>query len=161
MLPLLQRVEFWTPMLSLLQRVTTSTVTIDGVVVGEIGRGILVFVGVEKGDGEREVDRMVERILGYRMFSDGQGRMNRSVSDVEGGVLLVPQFTLPADTRSGMRPGLSPAAPPDVGRRLFEYVVDTARGRYGRVASGEFGAHMQVSLVNDGPVTFMLQVGQS
>lgn len=145
-------------MLSLLQRVATSTVTIDGVVVGQIGRGILVFVGVEKGDGEREADRMVERILGYRIFSDGQARMNGSVTDIEGGVLLVPQFTLPANTRSGMRPSLSPAAPPDVGRALFDYLLDTARARYGEVASGEFGAHMQVSLVNDGPVTFMLQV---
>ena len=147
-------------MLSLLQRVTTATVTIDGVVVGKIDKGVLVFVGVEKGDGEGDAERMVERILGYRLFSDGQGRMNRSVSDIEGGVLLVPQFTLPADTRSGMRPSLSPAAPPDVGRPLFDYLLDTARARHGHVASGEFGAHMQVSLVNDGPVTFMLQVGR-
>lgn len=145
-------------MLSLLQRVTTSTVTVDGEVVAHIERGLLAFVGVEKDDGEWEAERMVERILGYRMFGDGEGRMNLSVTDVDGGVLLVPQFTLPADTRSGMRPSFSSAAPPDVGRALFDYLLETARSRYDEVASGRFGAHMQVSLVNDGPVTFMLQV---
>lgn len=148
-------------MLALLQRVTTSSVAIDGEMVAHIGRGLLVFVGVEKDDGEREVERMVERILGYRMFGDGRGRMNLSVADIEGGVLLVPQFTLPADTRSGMRPSLSPAAPPEVGRALFYYLLETARARHGDVASGRFGARMQVSLVNDGPVTFMLQVRRS
>lgn len=145
-------------MLALLQRVSSSSVTVDDEVVGRIGTGLLVFVGIEKGDREAEADRMLERILGYRMFSDDQGRMNRSVADVGGGVLLVPQFTLPADTRSGMRPSLSPAAPPDVGRALFDYLLETARRQYDTVASGEFGAQMQVSLVNDGPVTFMLQV---
>ncbi len=145
-------------MLALLQRVTEARVSIDERVVGHIGKGLLVFVGVEKEDGEPQADRMLERLLGYRVFSDGQGRMDRSVSDIRGGVLLVPQFTLPADTRSGMRPSLSPAAPADVGRRLFGYLVDAARARHANVASGEFGAHMQVSLNNDGPVTFMLRV---
>jgi D-tyrosyl-tRNA(Tyr) deacylase len=145
-------------MLALLQRVTEARVTIDGQVVASIGEGLLVFVGVEKSDNEAQVDRMLERILGYRVFSDDQGRMNRSVRDIEAGVLLVPQFTLPADTRSGMRPSLSLAAPPDVGGALFAYLHKTAKGRYPKVASGVFGAHMQVSLTNDGPVTFMLQV---
>ena len=145
-------------MLALLQRVTEAEVSIDRQVVGRIGMGLLVFVGVEKGDGKVEADRMLERVLGYRIFSDGKGRMNRSVTDIQGGVLLVPQFTLPADTRSGMRPSLSPAAAPDAGRELFEYFLAKARARHPDVASGEFGAHMQVSLTNDGPVTFMLQV---
>jgi D-tyrosyl-tRNA(Tyr) deacylase len=145
-------------MLTLLQRVTEARVSVAERVVGRIGEGLLVFVGVEKGDGEGQADRMLERVLGYRMFSDGKGNMNRSVTDTRGGVLLVPQFTLTADTRSGMRPSLSPAAPADVGRRLFGYLVDAARARYADVACGEFGAHMQVSLNNDGPVTFMLQV---
>lgn len=145
-------------MLALLQRVTEAAVSIDERVVGRIGTGLLVFVGVEKGDEEPHADRMLERLLGYRMFSDGQGRMNRSVTDIEGGVLLVPQFTLPADTASGMRPSLSPAAPPEIGRRLFTYLVDAARARHAEVASGEFGARMQVSLNNNGPVTFMLRV---
>lgn len=145
-------------MLALLQRVTEAAVCVDERVVGRIGLGLLVFVGVEKGDSESHADRLLERLLGYRLFSDDHGRMNRSVTDVGGGLLLVPQFTLPADTRSGMRPSLSPAAPPDVGRHLFAYLVSAARARHADVASGEFGAHMQVSLNNDGPVTFMLQV---
>jgi D-tyrosyl-tRNA(Tyr) deacylase len=133
-------------------------VSIDGRVVGRIEEGLLVFVGVEKGDGEHQADRMLERVLGYRVFPDDRGRMNRSVTDVGGGVLLVPQFTLPADTTSGTRPSLSPAAAPDVGRRMFAYLVDATRARHADVASGEFGAHMQVTLTNDGPVTFMLRV---
>jgi D-tyrosyl-tRNA(Tyr) deacylase len=145
-------------MLALLQRVTQAEVSIDQRVVGRIDGGLLVFIGVEKGDGRGEADRMLERVLGYRIFSDSQGKMNQSVSDIQGGVLLVPQFTLPADTQSGMRPSLSPAAPPDVGRELFGYLHDAARARHTNVASGEFGAHMLVSLTNDGPVTFMLQV---
>jgi D-tyrosyl-tRNA(Tyr) deacylase len=147
-------------MLALLQRVTEASVSIDQRIVGRIGPGLCVFVGVEKGDQERHADRMLERVLGYRMFADERDKMNRSVADSGGGVLLVPQFTLPADTASGMRPSLSPAAAPDVGRRLFAYLVKQAHTRHGRVASGEFGAHMRVSLVNDGPVTFMLQVPQ-
>jgi D-tyrosyl-tRNA(Tyr) deacylase len=145
-------------MLALLQRVTEAAVRVDERLLGRIDAGLLVFVGVEKGDSESHAERLLERLLGYRLFADSRGRMNRSVSDVGGGLLLVPQFTLPADTRSGMRPSLSPAAPPDVGRRLYAYLVRAARARYADVASGEFGAHMQVSLNNDGPVTFMLQV---
>ena len=124
-------------MLALLQRVTEAKVSVDERVVGRIGAGLLVFVGVEKGDGEFEADRMLERVLGYRMFSDGRGRLNRSVTDSRGGVLLVPQFTLAANTRSGMRPSLSPAAPADIGRSLFGYLVEAARARHADVASGE------------------------
>jgi len=145
-------------MLALLQRVTEARVVIEQQVVGRIGRGLLVFVGVERLDQESDAERLTERVLGYRMFADSQGRMNRSVIDIQGGVLLVPQFTLPADTRSGMRPSLSPAAPPDDGRRLFRHLLNVARSHYPLIENGEFGAHMQVSLTNDGPVTFMLQV---
>ena len=145
-------------MLALLQRVSEATVRIDDRVAGRIGQGLLVFVGVEKGDREADAERMAERLLGYRMFTDCDGRMNLSVTDVAGGVLLVPQFTLPADTRSGMRPSLSPAAPPEVGRPLFAHLVDAARSRHADIACGEFGARMQVALVNEGPVTFMLRV---
>ena len=145
-------------MLALLQRVTEASVVVEQRVIGRIGRGLLVFVGVERLDQESEAERLLERVLGLRMFADGEGRMNRSVTDVQGGVLLVPQFTLPADTRSGMRPSLSPAAPPEDGRRLFAHLLSVARSRYPVVESGEFGVHMQVSLTNDGPVTFMLQV---
>ena len=145
-------------MLALLQRVSEAAVRIDDREAGRIGHGLLVFVGVEKGDGESHAERMAERVLGYRIFSDGSGRMNRNVSDVEGGVLLVPQFTLPADTSSGMRPSLSPAAPAELGRPLFEFLVDATRARHADVACGEFGARMQVALINEGPVTFMLRV---
>jgi len=145
-------------MLALLQRVTEAQVSVAARTLGRIGEGLLVFVGIEKEDREAEADRLLERLLGYRLFSDFQGKMNRSVSDIQGGVLLVPQFTLPADTSRGMRPSLSPAAPAHVGERLFDYLVDTAHTRHADVASGEFRSHMQVSLNNDGPVTFMLQV---
>jgi len=145
-------------MLALLQRVTEARVSVGEHVVGRVGAGLLVFVGFETGDGKREADRMLERVLGYRMFSDGRGRLDRSVTDIGGGLLLVPQFTLTADTRSGMRPSLSPAAAADIGRSLFGYLVDAAGARHGDVASGDFGARMQVSLTNDGPVTFILRV---
>ena len=148
-------------MLALLQRVTEAEVSVAGRVIGRIGKGLLVFVGVEKNDRRVEADRLLERVLGYRIFSDQEGKMNLSVTDIQGGLLLVPQFTLPADTRSGMRPSFSPAAPADTGRALFTYFVDTARARHAKLASGEFGAHMTVSLTNDGPVTFMLQVSDS
>ena len=145
-------------MLALLQRVSEATVRIDDREAGRIGHGLLVFVGVEKGDDESHAERMAERMLGYRMFPDDAGRMNRSVADVEGGVLLVPQFTLPADTRRGMRPSLSPAAPAEIGRPLFDFLVNATRARHPDVARGEFGARMRVALVNEGPVTFMLRV---
>jgi D-tyrosyl-tRNA(Tyr) deacylase len=144
-------------MIGLLQRVTEASVTVGGARVGVIGRGILVLVAVEPDDDEVRADRLLERLLGYRVFPDAAGRMNLSVRDVAGGMLLVPQFTLAADTRKGMRPSFTPAAPPPRGRRLFDYLVHRAREHDTRVAAGVFGADMQVALVNDGPVTFWLE----
>lgn len=144
-------------MIGLLQRVTAAKVTVAGVSVGEIAAGLLVLVGVERGDGEAQVERLLERLLGYRVFADAEGKMNRSVRDCGGGLLLVPQFTLAADTRKGMRPSFTPAAPPDQGKRWFDRLVEQARSRHQPVATGQFGADMQVSLVNDGPVTFWLR----
>lgn len=145
-------------MIGLLQRVSEAHVTVDGRRIGEIGRGLLVLVGVERGDRETEAGRLLERLLTYRVFPDEAGRMNRSLLDIGGGLLLVPQFTLAADTRKGTRAGFSTAAAPEDGRRLFELLVAQARSRLGHVATGEFGADMKVALVNDGPVTFWLQV---
>ncbi len=145
-------------MIGLLQRVKESRVEVGGKCVGEIGRGLLVLVGVERGDGEAQAERLLERLLGYRVFPDAEGKMNCSVSDIGGGLLLVPQFTLAADTRKGMRPSFTPAAAPAEGERLFNYLLGQAQGRYDHVAAGRFGADMQVSLVNDGPVTLWLQV---
>jgi D-aminoacyl-tRNA deacylase len=145
-------------MIGLLQRVSQAQVRVDDRVVGSIGAGLLVLVGVERGDSEAQADRLLERLLGYRVFPDGEGRMNRSLQDVDGELLLVSQFTLAADTSKGTRPGFSPAAHPEEGRRLFDYLVGRAREQRGDVQTGEFGAHMQVSLTNDGPVTFWLQV---
>ena len=145
-------------MLCLLQRVSESSVTVDGEVIGRIGPGLMVLVGVERGDAEAQAVRMVERLLGYRVFEDADGKMNRSLADTGGGLLLVPQFTLPADTAKGTRPSFTPAAPPGEGEALFERVLALARAAHTSVASGRFGAHMQVALVNDGPVTFMLRV---
>lgn len=145
-------------MIGLLQRVTEASVTVEGAVVGAIGPGLLVLVGVEKGDAEAQADRLLERLLGYRVFSDDQGRMNRSLAEVGGGLLLVSQFTLAADTGKGTRASFSSAAPPEEGRRLFDYLVAKARAVHPEVATGEFGAHMQVALINDGPVTFRLRV---
>ena len=146
-------------MIGLLQRVTHAEVLIDTKIVGAIQAGLLVLVGVERGDSEQQADRLLERLLTYRVFPDDEGRMNRSLQDVGGGLLLVSQFTLAADTRKGTRPGFSPAAEPQEGKRLFEYLVRRARERHSVVETGEFGAHMQVTLTNDGPVTFWLQVG--
>ena len=146
-------------MIGLLQRVTHASVTVDGVVVGRIGPGLLVLVAVEPADSQAQADRLVERLIGYRVFEDAQGRMNQSLLDTGGGLLLVPQFTLAADTRKGLRPSFTSAAPPELGRRLFEYAAAGARRLLGdRVATGQFGAHMRVSLTNDGPVTFWLHV---
>ena len=130
---------------------------IAGETAGEIGRGVLALIGVERGDGEREATRLAERVLGYRIFPDAEGKMNRSLADIGGGLLLVPQFTLAADTRSGTRPGFSTAAAPEEGRRLFDVLLNLCREKHAAVATGRFGADMQVSLVNDGPVTFWLQ----
>ncbi len=145
-------------MIGLLQRVTQARVDINGETVGEIDRGLLVLVGVEKQDDASRADRLLERLLGYRIFEDEQGRMNLSLHDIDGGLLLVPQFTLAADTRKGRRPSFDPAAPPALGERLFDHLLAQARTQHGQVASGQFGANMQVHLVNDGPATFWLQV---
>ena len=145
-------------MIGLLQRVSEAAVRVDGETVGAIGPGLMVLVCAEKGDTEREADALLAKLLGYRVFSDEGGKMNRSVTDTSGGLLLVPQFTLAADTKSGTRPSFSPAAAPEDGRRLFEHVVRQARARHGIVETGRFGADMKVSLTNDGPVTFWLQV---
>ncbi|KQN97330.1 MULTISPECIES: D-aminoacyl-tRNA deacylase [Stenotrophomonas] len=145
-------------MLSLIQRVAQASVTVDGEVVGQIGPGLLALVGVEPGDDEAALARMAERLLGYRVFADDAGKMNRSLSDTGGGLLLVSQFTLAADTRSGMRPSFSSAAAPAEAERLFNRLVAICREkRAGGVETGRFGAHMVVSLVNDGPVTFLLR----
>lgn len=146
-------------MIGLLQRVSHAEVRVESKVVGSIQAGLLVLVAVERGDSEEQADRLLERLLTYRVFPDEQDRMNRSLQDTGGGLLLVSQFTLAADTRKGTRPGFSPAAEPQEGKRLFDYLVLRARERHPVVETGEFGAHMQVSLTNDGPVTFWLQVG--
>lgn len=130
----------------------------DGGFVGAVDTGLLVLVGVQRGDSEREADRLLDRLLTYRVFPDADGRMNLSLQDIRGGLLLVPQFTLAADTRKGTRPGFSGAAEPELGRRLFEYMIGRARERHSTVETGVFGADMQVTLVNDGPVTFWLEV---
>ena len=145
-------------MIALLQRVSAARVEVKNSIVGAIGRGVLALIGVERGDDEVLADRLLARVLGYRMFPDEQDKMNRSVQDIGGGLLLVPQFTLAADTHKGMRPSFTPAAEACEGRQLFEYLVEQARLRHVNVESGSFGADMQVALVNDGPVTFWLQV---
>ena len=145
-------------MIALLQRVTEAHVDVAGETVGGVGPGLLVLLGVERGDGEAEATRLVERVLGYRVFEDDDGRMNRSLTDCGGGLLVVPQFTLAADTHKGTRPSFTPAAAPQDGERLYERFVALARDRHEVVATGRFGADMQVHLVNDGPVTLWLQV---
>lgn len=144
-------------MIALIQRVTSARVEVGGQVVGAIGRGILALVGVEKGDNEAKGRRLFERVSGYRIFPDAEGKMNLSLADIGGGLLLVPQFTLAADTHKGARPSFSSAAPPAEGARLFEFFVGIAREGHGTVETGRFGADMQVHLVNDGPVTFWLK----
>lgn len=145
-------------MIGLLQRVTEAAVRVEGEIIGQIGPGLLVLLGVERGDTEAQAQRLLERLLGYRVFADSADKMNLSLRDTGGGLLLVPQFTLAADTRSGARPSFTPAAPPAEGERLFDFVVAQARQRHTLVATGRFGADMQVSLVNNGPVTFWLRV---
>ncbi|KRG65639.1 D-tyrosyl-tRNA(Tyr) deacylase [Stenotrophomonas humi] len=145
-------------MLSLIQRVTQAAVSVDDEVIGQIGPGLLALVGVEPGDDEATLSRMADRLLGYRVFADDAGKMNRSLRDIGGGLLLVSQFTLAADTRSGMRPSFTSAAPPAEAERLFNRLVDICREKHAPgVETGRFGAHMVVSLVNDGPVTFLLR----
>ncbi len=144
-------------MIAVIQRVTEASVRVDDEVVGAIGPGLLALVAVEPGDDDARIARMAERLLGYRVFADDAGRMNRSLADTGGGLLLVSQFTLAADTRSGLRPSFTSAATPDRARAGFDRLVDLCRARHPRVETGRFGAHMQVALVNDGPVTFRLQ----
>lgn len=145
-------------MISVIQRVSEAQVNVEGVAIGKIGRGILALVAVERGDGAAQAERLAERILGYRIFPDAEGRMNLSVADIGGEVLLVSQFTLAADTQKGSRPSFTPAAPPDSGRQWFDFFVAQMKRRHPRVSTGQFGADMQVALVNDGPVTFTLRV---
>ena len=146
-------------MIALIQRVTEARVRVADRVVGEIGKGLLALVAVQRQDSETEADRLLERVLNYRVFADSAGKVNLSTRDVDGGLLLVSQFTLAADTCQGNRPGFSRAAAPEEGRRLFDYLVNRARATYTHVATGEFAANMRVELVNDGPVTFWLEVG--
>ena len=144
-------------MIGLLQRVSSARVDIGGETIGEIGRGLLVLVAVHRDDGERDIARLAERILSYRVFPDKGGRMNRSLLDEDSGLLLVPQFTLAADTKKGTRASFTHAAAPDKGEAYFRQLVATCRERLGKVETGRFGADMQVTLVNDGPVTFWLE----
>jgi len=144
-------------MKGLIQRVSRASVSVAGETVGEINQGILLLLGVERDDDEKSVDKLLHKLLNYRIFSDPDGKMNLSVSDVEGGVLVISQFTLAADTRKGLRPGFSTAATPAIAEALYEKFVDKLRQQYNNVATGIFAADMKVDLLNDGPVTFMLE----
>ncbi|HYL01925.1 MAG TPA: D-aminoacyl-tRNA deacylase [Steroidobacteraceae bacterium] len=144
-------------MIGLIQRVSSAEVRVEGAVVGAIGRGILALIAVERGDTPASAERLLERLLGYRVFADPEGRMNLSLREVGGALLLVPQFTLAADTAKGTRAGFSGAAEPQLARGLFAHLLQKAQGAYAHVSAGVFGAYMQVSLVNDGPVTFWLE----
>jgi D-tyrosyl-tRNA(Tyr) deacylase len=144
-------------MIALLQRVLEAEVRVDAAVVASIERGLLVFIGVRPDDDAAVAQKLLDRVLKYRVFGDDHGRMNLNLGQIDGDLLLVPQFTLAADTRHGLRPGFSTAAAPDLGRRLFEGLIGAARAQHPRVECGVFGAHMQVALVNDGPVTFWLE----
>jgi D-tyrosyl-tRNA(Tyr) deacylase len=145
-------------MIALIQRVSRAQVAVDGECIGAIDGGLLTLLAVQPGDGEAQAQRMVERLLGYRVFADADGKMNRALADTGGGLLLVSQFTLAADTGKGMRPSFTSAASPAEGERWFNRVVEIARQRHPKVETGRFGAHMEVTLVNDGPVTFWLEV---
>ncbi len=145
-------------MIGLLQRVTSASVQVAGEIVGRIDTGLMVLVGVERGDTPVQAERLLQRLLNYRVFEDAQGRMNLGLASIGGGLLLVPQFTLPADTRKGLRPGFSRAAPPELGKAMFDLLLQSAIAQHPHVQSGVFGADMQVALVNDGPVTFWMQV---
>jgi len=147
-------------MIALIQRVTEAKVVVEGENIGEIGQGILAFVGIEKADNAEFVSRLLNKILSYRIFADNEDKMNLSVQDMKGGLLLVPQFTLVADTQKGCRPSFSSAAPPDLGETLFNELVLQAKNKYQNIATGKFGSDMKISLINDGPVTFWLQVNK-
>jgi D-aminoacyl-tRNA deacylase len=144
-------------MIALLQRVTYANVIVADKIIGEIKAGLLVFIGIEKNDATKQADRLIERILGYRIFADEQDRMNLNVKDIKGGLLLVPQFTLAADTKKSMRPSFTPAADPKLGNELFQYLNKKAKTQHNPVATGQFGANMQINLCNNGPVTFLLK----
>ena len=144
-------------MIALIQRVSEAQVSVGGERVGAIGRGVLALIGVRHADTDAAVGRLLERLLSYRVFPDSEGRMNLSVREIGGGLLLVPQFTLAADTNKGSRAGFSTAAPPELARRLFSQLLEGAQAAYAPVSAGVFGADMQVSLINDGPVTFWLE----
>ena len=146
-------------MIGLLQRVTAAQVMVANEVIAATGPGLLVLVGVEQHDTEQHAERLLKRLLDYRVFADAAGKMNLSVRDINGGVLLVPQFTLAADTRKGLRPSFTPAATPQIASQLFDHLVQQARHHYSTIATGRFGADMQVTLTNDGPVTFLLRTG--
>ncbi|CAM8663633.1 Dtd D-Tyr-tRNAtyr deacylase [Oxalobacteraceae bacterium] len=145
-------------MIGLLQRVSEASVRVDDTIVGQIGKGMLVLLCAERGDSRKEADALLNKLLNFRVFSDAEGKMNLNLAQVQGGLLLVPQFTLAADTRSGTRPSFTPAAPPALANELFDYTVQCARQAHPQVETGRFGADMKVALVNDGPVTFWLQV---
>ena len=145
-------------MIALLQRVRQASVEVDQKIIANIEEGLLVFLGVEKNDTEQQAQRLAERVLTYRVFADDDDKMNLNVTDINGGLLIVPQFTLAADTRKGTRPSFSSAADPQTGEKLYEYFVSLLNAEHNHVATGQFGADMQVSLVNNGPVTFWLQV---
>lgn len=147
-------------MISLLQRVSEASVTVGNQEIGRIGKGLLILLCAEKNDTEKEADILLSRLLGYRVFSDENDKMNLSVSAIGGELLIVPQFTLAADTKSGTRPSFSPAAPPDIGKKLFDYFVAQAKGKLPGIQTGQFGADMKVSLTNDGPVTFWLDTSR-
>jgi D-tyrosyl-tRNA(Tyr) deacylase len=145
-------------MIGLLQRVSSAAVSINNHKVANIGAGLLLFIGIEKNDTQQQADRLLDKILAYRVFPDQDNKMNLSLSDIQGGLLLVPQFTLPADTKKGLRPSFSSAATPELGEQLFDYLLLCAKQKHDIVEAGKFGADMQVSLTNDGPVTFWLQI---
>lgn len=144
-------------MLTVVQRVNEAWVNVEGQTVGQIGQGLMILCGFEPHDTEQHINRMLDKCINYRIFSDAQGKMNLSVTDIEGGLLLVPQFTLMADTQKGLRPSFSNAAPPQLGKQLFDLLLDRAQQKYHHVQQGIFGADMQVHLCNDGPVTFLMQ----
>jgi D-tyrosyl-tRNA(Tyr) deacylase len=144
--------------IGLLQRITEARVDVNGETIGAVGAGLLVLVGIQRGDSEKQADRLLERLLSFRVFPDAEDKMNLDIREVGGGLLLVPQFTLAADTRNGSRASFTAAAPPDVSKELFNYLVDKARESHEPIGTGQFGAHMLVSLTNDGPVTFWLEV---
>lgn len=144
-------------MLGLIQVVTHSDVKIDGKIVGAINQGIMALIGIEKTDTENDAEKLLDKILNYRIFRDSQGKTNLSLRDIQGGLLLVPQFTLVAETSKGLRPGFSIGMSPEEGKKMFEYLVNYAKKQYVHIATGQFGATMQVSLCNDGPMTFILK----